>query len=320
MAATLGVSGLLYAADLQAREADQFTHRPTELAQLSESATYFNQWVNHELDRGAARLNQAAHKRITNGQPPLTPDEATTLIAESFLDPLLPELHTPVEFWATSPAGRRVLSLEHPGRRGIYSDTTLKQVHWSWFTGVSNTLKLGGVLLGVDKLGHFFAQGYQYHLEANHLSARGTETEAIRTRVRELGHEMELGKMGLVTMAMYSPADLAANWDGWTFWTQVFGTEAPFLSVDSMGQWHHARHFQIQDFVRPDWDEALNPPYAETPQLAATLQRTIQQRCLREARAGTVRDPLPEPQIDLTYRVPESRLPAGATRIRFECL
>ncbi len=306
-----------------AREADQFTRRPLVLDGLSDSAGRLDVWINLQIQQTLERINREGSARRCAGTKEISPKELVTSIAGAFLDPLLPELHTRVEYWATSTAGRRQLDLDHPGNRGIYRGTSIRQVHWSWFTGVSNTLRIGDALVGVDKLGHFFAQGYQYFIAAQELRSEGLSEALVRSKIRELGHSMELGNMGFKTMAIYSPADLAANWDGWRFWGSLVGGADPYIIQDWNGNWIQARPFRMAEYARSEWDEVMNPPYAETRELAARIQERIAKTCETEQQKGIFRrsvKPVQEPQTEAeSYRLPESALPDRATRIRFEC-
>ncbi|MFC6672641.1 hypothetical protein [Marinobacterium aestuariivivens] len=64
--------------------------------------------------------------------------------------------------------------------------------------------------MGLDKLGHFFAQGWQY-FELTALGG-GTLEQALA-----LGREQEQGRYGYLTTGIFSYADLAANFNGWRF-------------------------------------------------------------------------------------------------------
>jgi len=306
-----------------AREADQFTRRPLMLDGLSDSAGGLDVWINLQIQQSLERINREGSARRYAGAQELGAKELVTSIAGAFLDPLLPELHTRVELWVTSPAGRIQVDLDHPGNRGIYRGTSIRQVHWSWFTGVSNTLRIGDALVGVDKLGHFFAQGYQYYMAAQELRSEGLSEALVRSKVRELGHSMELGVMGFKTMAIYSPADLAANWDGWRFWDSLVGGADSYIIQDWSGNWIQVRPFSMEEYARSDWDEVMNPPYAETPELAARMQERVAKTCEKEQQKGVFRSaekPGDEPRTESdSYRLPESALPPRATRIRFEC-
>lgn len=124
-------------------------------------------------------------------------------------------------------------------------------------------------------------------------------------------------------MAIYSPADLAANWDGWRFWDSLIGGSELYIIQDWNRKWIQARPFRMVEHARSDLDEVTNPPYSETPRLATAIQSRISKTSEEERKRIVFREPaepgdVPCPEFNL-YRVSETSLPAGATRIRFAC-
>jgi hypothetical protein len=58
---------------------------------------------------------------------------------------------------------------------------------------IAPSMKVGGILIGSDKLGHFFEEGYIYYLQA-----QGAGAEEGRRRAEEWGEASERGKYGLI--------------------------------------------------------------------------------------------------------------------------
>jgi hypothetical protein len=79
---------------------------------------------------------------------------------------------------------------------------------------LSDVVNINGHLVGLDKLGHFFAQGWQY-FEMTYYDEK-TIDEAI-----EWGRQKEAGMFGYTTTGIFSYADLVANLNGWRFWNKV---------------------------------------------------------------------------------------------------
>ena len=69
--------------------------------------------------------------------------------------------------------------------------------------------------IGLDKLGHFFQQGYEY-FEMVHLQKKAVAFAEAR------GSVWEKGKFGLAKTGVYSKADLEANIKGYNFFKALF--------------------------------------------------------------------------------------------------
>lgn len=136
---------------------------------------------------------------------------------------------------------------------------------------LSRVVNIDGHLIGLDKLGHFFAEGWEY------FNGVGGIDEAIRR-----GRELEEGFFGKVTTGIYSYGDLVANFNGYRFWTRVLGERRdpllgwfanvlrrPYVQcrVQLMAsltrwrrieRWEYSGGFDIGDYVDGTWDEANN--------------------------------------------------------------
>jgi hypothetical protein len=140
---------------------------------------------------------------------------------------------------------------------------------------LSDVVNINGHLVGLDKIGHFFAQGWQY-FEFTHY-----EKETIDKAI-EWGRKKEAGTFGFTTTGVFSYADLVANLNGWRFWNRVLlhqddplkGVVAnlfntPYVScdiqvIDSIRHrkliraWEFNTPFDLSDYVDGAWDEGNN--------------------------------------------------------------
>jgi hypothetical protein len=140
---------------------------------------------------------------------------------------------------------------------------------------LSDVIRINGDLIGLDKIGHFFAEGWEYFERTRR--GRGTIEEALRW-----GSGQEVGKFGYTTTGIFSFADLTANFNGWRFWNAIRNTQedplkdtAPnivgkayvkcnFQIIDSLKHrkvvksWHLSRHFDFSEYVDGAWDEGNN--------------------------------------------------------------
>ena len=140
---------------------------------------------------------------------------------------------------------------------------------------LSDVVNIDGYLIGLDKIGHFFAEGWQY-FELTHHDDKGFD------QVLEWGREQEAGKFGYTTTGVFSFADLVANFNGWRFWNKVLlkeddplkGVIANFFSrpyitcdiqvaesikrVKVVKAWEVNTEFDLADYIDGSWDEGNN--------------------------------------------------------------
>lgn len=158
-----------------------------------------------------------------------------------------------LERWAIrSPAVDKALDGR---RRSVYRGLPFWSTRANFFFGVGPTIKVHGVNLGTDKIGHFLSQGWKYH--RRHL--RGAPVE----RVVRLGVRNEGGYFGSLTTGTFSNADLVANFEGYLFYRSLFeGDVIPGKpSIVAWEPWSARiqRRFDFRDHVNDYWNEAQNP-------------------------------------------------------------
>lgn len=140
---------------------------------------------------------------------------------------------------------------------------------------LSDVVNINDHLIGLDKMGHFFAEGWQY-FELTHYKTK-TIDQALKW-----GKEQEAGKFGYTTTGIFSFADLASNFNGWRFWNKVLLKEndplkgaisnffsKPYITceiqiIDSIKNkklvkaWEHNTRFDLSEYVDGAWDEGNN--------------------------------------------------------------
>jgi len=140
---------------------------------------------------------------------------------------------------------------------------------------LSDVVNIDGHLIGLDKIGHFFAEGWQY-FELIHYDDY-TIDQAL-----EWGRQQEAGKFGYSTTGIFSFADLVANFNGSRFWNKVLLKEndplkgafanffdRPYITCDIqiiasiknrkiVKAWEFNTRFDLSDFVDGTWDEGNN--------------------------------------------------------------
>jgi hypothetical protein len=129
--------------------------------------------------------------------------------------------------------------------------------------GPASTIQLAGVLLGTDKLDHFWDQGYDYFRVSKH----GLDPE----RAVRWGTRTELGPWGEATTGVFSYADLAANYDGHQFYATLLSPTSGIVRDDE-GCVRMVRPFDWAEWIDWHYDEALNPSVF-TEGVAADVER-----------------------------------------------
>ncbi|MBF2755659.1 MAG: hypothetical protein ISN29_10445 [Gammaproteobacteria bacterium AqS3] len=146
----------------------------------------------------------------------------------------------------------------------------------TWLFGVGPSIQLGGTLIGVDKFGHFFSQGFKYYRRYI-FDGRQVSPALLRQ-----GALVEGGYFGMVTTGVYSNADIVANYEGLRFYRNLLedvdGRGALFAWRD--GRPALQRAFSWQNYVNDFWDEALNGS-SLTPGMERIVRERLAALCER---------------------------------------
>ena len=158
---------------------------------------------------------------------------------------------------------------------------------------LSDVVNIDGYLIGLDKLGHFFAEGWRY-FELTHFDDNDIE------QALAWGKEQEVGKFGYSTTGIFSYADLTANFNGWRFWNRVLLKESdplkglianffnrPYVAcniqiIDSIKNrkiiraWEQNVKFDLSDYIDGAWDEANNCNSYADPVIEAKVVSRIE--------------------------------------------
>ncbi|MFM2245697.1 MAG: hypothetical protein RL071_1771 [Pseudomonadota bacterium] len=148
-------------------------------------------------------------------------------------------------------------------RADLYGSVPLRDNLLLKVVGPSSTVQLAGVLVGTDKIDHFWVQGFDYYQR----SGGGQDPE----RALDWGTGTEWGVWGVRSTGVFSFSDLAANHAGYRFYTHLLGPTSP-LQRGANGCVGLSRPFRWQDWI--DWrlDEVLNPSVYEES-LAEDIRR-----------------------------------------------
>jgi len=147
---------------------------------------------------------------------------------------------------------------------------------------LSDVVNINGHLIGLDKIGHFFAEGWQY-FELTQYDDHSID------QALAWGKKQEVGKFGYTTTGIFSFSDLVANFNGWRFWNKILLKEndplkgaiadffnRPYISCEIqiiasiknrriVKAWEHNTRFDLSDYVDGAWDEGNNCNSYEDP-------------------------------------------------------
>ncbi|MBF0207807.1 MAG: hypothetical protein HQK53_13060 [Oligoflexia bacterium] len=142
----------------------------------------------------------------------------------------------------------------------IYSDLSFRQSFPMFLASLGAIYDIGGVIVGSDKFGHYFEEGYKYYVET-FVEGKGVESALA------IGEGEENGFFGMATTGIYSYGDLYANFQGMRFWKDFapnpFNSQSlvgPYVIMGGDGKWKlNANHkFSWKDYIDPGWDEGIN--------------------------------------------------------------
>lgn len=234
-------------------ESDQWTDRGRPLQDASTTA-------NEKVDEMLAEAVVAANHRTRCAVEPeearrILAHEVHAVVGKTTRVPERGELPS-MTFGAyaawleTAPVDRRTFD----ARDDLYSTIKFKENPLLATYGPASTLRFGDVLVGTDKIDHFWVQGYLYWKR----SRAGKDKE----RPVAWGTYTERAYWGTATTNVFSYADLAANYNGFLFYDTLLETGS-VLQLDGDGCIVQVRPFEWSDWVDWEFDEAQNPPAYE---------------------------------------------------------
>lgn len=135
---------------------------------------------------------------------------------------------------------------------------------------ISPTIRMYGSEFGIDKIEHFFQQGYSYFKIYKRSIASGLSTEDSTRRAIRWGQMTERTYFGSLVSGVFSNADLFANYAGLKFYigltqpTAIAGVIRPPLLKLTNGFWEinndaHVSRSVLQPFISDHLNEAFNP-------------------------------------------------------------
>ena len=169
----------------------------------------------------------------------------------------------------------------------IYRDLGLFDAISVHLKDLSGVIRLDDHLVGVDKIGHFLAQGWRY-FEIAYLDEEGIEA-AMRW-----GELTESTFYGFYTTGIYSYADLTVNFEGMRFWLRILGSEKdplkkgyffnrPYVKCSRrfwIGErrWRMKREVRLDRYLGGAWDEGMNCSRYRGQEIEELISHRIEER------------------------------------------
>lgn len=226
-------------------ETDNLTDRATMEA-LDDELVELDNYVNEHIELSLSDLPSCEASSTSSSSqipPELYKALKKNLIGRDFFARVI----TAIEKWVEE--NEHISKRKNPLNKSIYRSVGF--FDWSLipFVGIASSIKVNGVIMGSDKLGHFFADGnenFETYLK------NGDLFEALNVGIRN-----EEGLYGLAADGVKSYGDLASNYSGLLFWISIIGTDHPYI-ICKDGIYQKARTFTWTDYVNDSWDEGIN--------------------------------------------------------------
>ncbi|MGF1642506.1 MAG: hypothetical protein ACFCUJ_02615, partial [Thiotrichales bacterium] len=244
-------------------EVDRFSRHPPL---LPDAAEVLNAEVNRRLDLAIDLVNSQTRR----ARAARCDNEALLRAIEDLVGGLV---FGEIERFAN--ALPQYFRHDTPLDQSIYRDLSLIEAPTLVTYGaLAPSIRIDGVRLGTDKLGHFFSDGFQY-FERYHLERKSISETLLA------GEITELSLFGSMVTGIYSYADLVANFQGMRFWNRLLGEQPDILSGRfpsayiscEAGRFHRTHDFDWRDYVDPAWNETINCNRYATPAILAKIQR-----------------------------------------------
>lgn len=123
---------------------------------------------------------------------------------------------------------------------------------------MAQTVRVGEIYLGIDKIGHMFGFGRRYYQRYLRACADGRPHEQAVEGVIYWGIQHEMSVVGKLVDGIFSKGDVEANYQGFRLALALSTGDAPLFYREN-GAWCYRGGLDLRDYVTPEMDESYNP-------------------------------------------------------------
>lgn len=227
-----------------AGETDQYL---TWTIELEDSAPAFNAYLNEEIQTFVEKMNRRNDKV----------DDPAEFTAECFRHLFAGLFNSRLRNWLKNAEDVDRFPSDDLSDWEYQRLSVLREPAFPFILPMAQTIRLGDVYLGIDKIGHMFGFGRRYLQRYHrHRNAGDTHDEAL-DRVLAWGLRQELTLVGKLVDGIFSHADLEANYQGFRLARALsHGPDALFFREGDA--WCYRGGLDIRDYITPDLDESYN--------------------------------------------------------------
>lgn len=214
---------------------------------LQDSSTALNAWLNDEAEAFLDRVNRRSRPPADSG--------AVTI---DFYQYLFQGLHASrIRRWLKNAETVDRYPGDELSDWAYQRESIFRRPAFPFILPMAQTVRIGEVYLGIDKIGHMFGFGRRYFQIYQRHRAAGLDHDAAVERVLTWGIQHEASVVGRVVDGIFSRADLEANYQGFRLALALGAGDAPrFHRVGKV--WTLRGPLDLRDYVTPDFDESFN--------------------------------------------------------------
>ena len=246
-----------------ASEIDSITDRCEPLPDLT---VHLNIIVSDGLSKVVNKANKKAKKRYLrtsypfrkkSGKDYCNPDDVYKYLRKMFARVLIGQLESYINKLPET------IVRKTPFEKSIYQDLRFSETPTlAGMKKMGSVLRIGDYVVGADKFGHFFAEGWTCFQYAYLFKMKSVDAALNYSRFSESLY------YGASTTGVYSNADIAVNFNGLRFYNAITGDGEDPLGSDKAPepylkcvkkQWELVRQFDWNEYIDGAWDEGLNP-------------------------------------------------------------
>jgi hypothetical protein len=227
-------------------ETDQFLAWGSD---LQDSTTPLNQYLNQTLQRALSKVNHQMNKSYS---------------CEEVAYKVMTEIKGPYKISAISLFAGNSPKVDRYPKNEFISDSEYEKlsihnrsIYRNYFVKLGRTIKVNGVLMGTDKLGHMFLIGRAYYKSYLEKQGRFSDEDFIQEQIIQGGVTGEYYLLGYIISGVFSFGDLEANFQGLQFAKRLCKGTNPYLKFEE-GQWVQKVSVDLKEYVNAYFDESFN--------------------------------------------------------------